>query len=202
MKVFYRKSYGCFVFTDRYVRPWWWSFRLRPALISVRFSFLSYLRCLWRSALLLLMTSPSTKSTPTGTSESLNTNTPSSIASAASQRAVEPPRLEKSVDYVLDNLRETKHMIASLLEREKRLKSEVQQLREQGKLDHLVDEDDPQKFNGDGLSISLYKGRKRRVYDSAIQMEIDAKQKELIASSTWPTAGINSLMSSRRRTGG
>ena len=27
MKVFYRKAYGCFVCTDRYVRPWWWSFR-------------------------------------------------------------------------------------------------------------------------------------------------------------------------------
>lgn len=27
MKVFYRKAYGCFVCTDRYYRPWWWSFR-------------------------------------------------------------------------------------------------------------------------------------------------------------------------------
>ena len=83
------------------------------------------------------------------------------------------------MEYVLDNLRETKHMIASLQEREKRLKSEVQQLHDQGKLDHLVDADDPQKFNGDGLSVSLCKGRKRRVYDSAVQMEIDAKQKEI-----------------------
>lgn len=70
-------------------------------------------------------------------------------------------------------------MIASLQEREKRLKSEVKQLHEQGKLDHLVDADDPQKFNGDGLSVSLCKGRKRRIYDSAVQMEIDAKQKEI-----------------------
>ena len=70
-------------------------------------------------------------------------------------------------------------MIASLLEREKRLKSEVQQLHEQGKLDHLVDPDDPKKFNGDGLSVSLIKGKKRRVYESAVQMEIDAKQKEI-----------------------
>jgi hypothetical protein len=27
MKVFYRKSFGCFVCTDRYVRPWWWGIR-------------------------------------------------------------------------------------------------------------------------------------------------------------------------------
>ena len=70
-------------------------------------------------------------------------------------------------------------MIASLQEREKRLKAEVGQLHEQGKLDHLVDEDDPQKFNGDGLSVSLCKGKQRRVYDSAVQMEIDVLQKQI-----------------------
>ena len=87
------------------------------------------------------------------------------------------PELEKSVTYVLDTLRETKHMIASLQEREKRLKAEVQQLQDLHKLDHLVDPEDPQKFN---LAwVSLCKGRKRRVYDSAVQMEIDAKQKEI-----------------------
>ena len=59
---------------------------------------------------------------------------------------------------MLATLRETKHMIASLQEKEKRLKAEVGQLHEEGKLDHLVDKDDPQKFNGDGLSVSLCKG--------------------------------------------
>jgi hypothetical protein len=80
---------------------------------------------------------------------------------------------------VLESLRETKHMINSLQEREKRLKSEVAQLHEQGRLDHLVDEDDPQKFNGDNITVSICKGRKKRVYESAVQMEIDAKQKEI-----------------------
>ena len=27
MKVYYRKAYGCFIFTDRYIRPWWWQWR-------------------------------------------------------------------------------------------------------------------------------------------------------------------------------
>lgn len=27
MKVFYRKAFGCFICTDRYIRPWWWGFR-------------------------------------------------------------------------------------------------------------------------------------------------------------------------------
>ena len=125
-------------------------------------------------------TSPTTKSTQPGTSANSNTNTPSNTSNAASPKGPwNRPELEKSVDYVLDNLRETKHMIASLQEREKRLKAEVSQLHDQGKLDHLVDADDPQKFNGDGLSVSLCKGRKRRVYESAVQMEIDAKQKEI-----------------------
>ena len=111
-------------------------------------------------------TSPTTKSTQPGTSASSNTNTASNTLNAASPKGPwNRPELEKSVDYVLDNLRETKHMIASLQEREKRLKAEVSQLHDQGKLDHLVDADDPQKFNGDGLSVSLCKGRKRRVYD-------------------------------------
>jgi hypothetical protein len=123
------------------------------------------------------MTLNSTKSTVNGTSESVSTSTPSNIASAAGPWI--RPELNRSPDYVLESLRETKHMINSLQEREKRLKSEVAQLHEQGKLDHLVDEDDPQKFNGDNISVSICKGRKKRVYESAVQMEIDAKQKEI-----------------------
>ena len=126
------------------------------------------------------MTSPTTKSSLTGTSASASTSTSANTLNAASPKGPwNRPELEKSVTYVLDTLRETKHMIASLQEREKRLKSEVAQLHEQGKLDHLVDSDDPQKFNGDGLSVSLVKGRKSRVYDDAVQAEIDAKQKEI-----------------------
>ena len=70
-------------------------------------------------------------------------------------------------------------MIASLQEKEKRLKAEVNELHSKGQLDHLVDADDPQKFIGDGITVSICKGRKRRVYDDAIQAEIDAKQKEI-----------------------
>lgn len=127
-----------------------------------------------------MTTSPTTNSTPTGTSEKLSTSTASSTVNAAGSKGPwSHPELERSPDYVLDSLREVKHMIASLQEKEKRLKSEVAQLHEQGKLDHLMDENDPQKFNGDGLSVSLCRGRKRRVYDDDIQVEIDAKQKEI-----------------------
>ena len=126
------------------------------------------------------MTLNSTKSVTPGTSESVKPSTPASISNVATNAGPwTRPELERSPDYVLESLRETKHMINSLQEREKRLKSEVAQLHEQGRLDHLVDEDDPQKFNGDNITVSICKGRKKRVYESAVQMEIDAKQKEI-----------------------
>lgn len=126
------------------------------------------------------MTLNTTRSMQPGTSASSNTNTTSNTSNVATPKGPwNRPELDKSPDYVLESLRETKHMINSLQEREKRLKSEVAQLHEQGKLDHLVDADDPQKFNGDGLSVSICKGRKKRVYESAVQMEIDVLQKQI-----------------------
>ena len=71
-------------------------------------------------------------------------------------------------------------MIASLQEKEKRLKSDRPCCTNRASSIIQVDADDPQKFNGDGLSISLgAKAESAVVGDSAIQMEIDAKQKEI-----------------------
>ena len=64
--------------------------------------------------------------TETGTSEKSSINTASNIANAAGSKGPwNHPELDRSPDYVLATLRETKHMIASLQEKEKRLKSEV-----------------------------------------------------------------------------
>ena len=125
-------------------------------------------------------TSPTTKFTQPGTSASSNTNTTSSTANAATPKGPwNRPELNKNPNQVLDVLRETKHMIANLQDREKRLKAEVQQLFDSGALASLVDENDPQKFHGDGVSVSICKGRKTRTYDSAVQMEIDVLQKQI-----------------------
>ena len=104
---------------------------------------------------------------------------------------------------MLATLRETKHMIASLQEKEKRLKSEVGQLHEQGKLDGLVDPDDPQKFNGDSVSVSLCKGlyEKDAFTTPPFRWRSTPSKRRLIGSSTWPTGGSSSPMSSRLRTG-
>ena len=110
-----------------------------------------------------------------GTSESLSTSTPANTSNVASPKGPwSHPELDRSPDYVLATLRETKHMITSLQEKEKRLKSKWVSCMNRASLTWWM----PmiRKFNGDGLSISLYEAG-RRVYDSAIQMEIDAKQR-------------------------
>ena len=47
MKTFYRKGYGCFVETDVYYRPWWYTFRQymkpRPSRSAFILSFLASL---------------------------------------------------------------------------------------------------------------------------------------------------------------
>jgi hypothetical protein len=115
-----------------------------------------------------------------GTSESLKPSTPANTLNAAGNKGPwTRPELEKNPNQVLDVLRETKHMIANLQDREKRLKAEVQQLFDSGALASMVDENDPQKFHGDGVSVSICKGRKTRTYDSAVQMEIEVLQKQI-----------------------
>jgi hypothetical protein len=115
-----------------------------------------------------------------GTSESLKPSTPANTSNAASNNGPwTRPELEKNPNQVLDVLRETKYMIANLQDREKRLKAEVQQLFDSGALASMVDENDPQKFHGDGVSVSICKGRKTRTYDSAVQMEIEVLQKQI-----------------------
>ena len=89
------------------------------------------------------------------------------------------PELTGSPDYVLETLRETKHMISSLQEREKRLKADVQKMHEAGELAHLVDDENSQKYNGQGVSVTLMPGRKTRKWDSAVQMELDRLQQEI-----------------------
>lgn len=70
-------------------------------------------------------------------------------------------------------------MINSLQEREKRLKADVQKMYETGEMAHLVDDENSQKYNGSGVSVTLMPGRKTRKWDSAVQMELDKLQKEV-----------------------
>ena len=98
------------------------------ALTPVRFSLPSFFRwlqrLLFRLSTMTKTTSPTTKSdlpssTPTGTSEKSNTSTPSNTSNAASPKGPwNRPELNRSPDYVLATLQETKHMIASLQEKE------------------------------------------------------------------------------------
>ena len=117
---------------------------------------------------------------PTGTSASSNTGTSANTWSAVSNAGPwKGPELTASPDYILETLRETKHMINSLQEREKRLKADVQKMYEEGAMAHLVDDENSQKYNGSGVSVTLMPGKKKRTWDSAVQMELDRLQQEV-----------------------
>ena len=89
------------------------------------------------------------------------------------------PELTGSPEFVLDSLRETQHMINALEAKKKRHKAELIKLHADGLLDQFADESDPQKFNGDGVTVALCQGRTKRIYDEIVQMELDAKQQEI-----------------------
>ena len=89
------------------------------------------------------------------------------------------PELTKNPEFVLNTLRETQHMINSLLARKEGLKKEVNELFEAGQLAHLVDEQDNRKYNGDGISVAICKGKTKRIYDDAVQAEIDELQQQI-----------------------
>ena len=82
------------------------------------------------------------------------------------------PTLEVNVTDALRELREVKSMLASLQEREKRLKAQVDQFHTEGGLSHLVDENNSNLFHASGLSLSLCQGRKTRKWHSSVQEQI------------------------------
>ena len=126
------------------------------------------------------MTSQPTNCTLTGTQETLNACTPPNISNGATPKGPwNGPELKKSPNFVFDTLRETQHMINSLTARKEGLKKEVNQLYEAGELAQFVDEQDNRKYNGDGISVAICKGKTKRIYDDAVQAEIDALQQQI-----------------------
>ena len=98
------------------------------------------------------------------------------------------PTLEMSVTESLRELREVKSMLASLQEREKRLKAQIDQFHTDGGLSHLVDENNSNLFHASGMSLSLCQGRRTRKWHSSVQeqiAELEAKieQVQMIAES-------------------
>ena len=80
---------------------------------------------------------------------------------------------------MLDSLRETQQMINSLQDKAKKMKAEIDQMYRDGDMAHLVDDENSDKYNGHGCSMSLCSGKKTRVWEPAVQMELDRLQKEM-----------------------
>ena len=115
-----------------------------------------------------------------GTSANASTSSAPNTSNGASVKGPwQGPELTKSPEYILDALRETQHMINSLQERAKKLKAEVHDMYGKGELAHLVDDENSDKYNGHGVSVTLCKGKVKRVWASAVQMELDKIQGEM-----------------------
>ena len=124
----------------------------------------------------MTQTLPSTTSM-TAPSSDLNSNTPATICTDASPWT--QPELEKSPDHTLELLRETQHMLKALEEKQKRLKGDVEKLYQNGRLAHLVDENNSQKFNGHGISVTLCPGKAKRVWSPEVQQQLDVLQAQI-----------------------
>ena len=124
-----------------------------------------------------LPTTSFTQTSTTAPSSDLNSNTPATISTDASPWT--QPELEKSPDHTLELLRETQHMLKGLEEKQKRLKSDVQKLYQNGHLAHLVDEENSQKYNGPGISVTLVPGKSKKQWSPEVQSEIDKLQKQI-----------------------
>jgi len=122
------------------------------------------------------MTKSMTPGTPANVSTTQTANTSNDVSGKGPWQA---PELTRSPEYVLDTLRETQHMINSLQERAKKLKAEVNDMYKLGLMAHLVDEENSDKYNATGVSVTLCKGKVKREWDSAVQMELDKIQGEM-----------------------
>lgn len=117
--------------------------------------------------------------TPGMTDSVSTTKTRNTSNGATAKGPLQAPELTKSPEYVLDALRETQHMIHSLQERAKKLKAEVDVMYRDGLMAHLVDDENSDKYNGTGVSVTLCAGKKTRTWDSAVQMELDHLQQQM-----------------------
>jgi hypothetical protein len=123
-------------------------------------------------------TTTNTETLKTTKSSAANSSTPATISTDVSPWI--QPELEKSPDHTLELLRETKHMINSLQDREKRLKGDIEKLYQDGSLAALVDEENSQKYNGPGVSVMLVPGKSKKQWSPEVQSEIDKLQRQIL----------------------
>lgn len=73
---------------------------------------------------------------------------------------------------IMDQLRDIKRMQQSLSEKEATLKKELHDRYVDGDLAEFVSDDNSQKFVGDGVTVSLCSGRKKRVWDESVKQQL------------------------------
>ena len=118
----------------------------------------------------MTQTLPSTTSTIAPSSD-LNSNTPATTCTDVSPWT--QPELKKNPALTLEKLRDVKQQLTSLVETEAQLKAAVAEYYEEGLLAEYVDEQNSQKYNGNGISVMLVSGRKVRKWDPEVQQQLD-----------------------------
>ena len=118
-----------------------------------------------------------TNSTPICPLKPLSISTPAPISKDASPWT--QPELEKDPRETLEALRENQLAIKDLEEKNKRLRSRVEKHYESGELAGLVDDENSQKFNYQGVSATLCPGKPKRKWSPEVQQQLDALQAQI-----------------------
>ena len=100
-----------------------------------------------------------------------NFNTP--VTTSTDVSPWKQPELKKNPGLTLEKLRDVKQQLTSLAETEAQLKAAVAEYYEEGLLAEYVDEENSQKYNGNGISVMLVSGRKTRKWDPEVQQQLD-----------------------------
>ena len=113
----------------------------------------------------------SMQTSTTTTSSEPSTSTPANIWNDVSPWT--HPELVKNPALAFEKLRDVKQQITSLVETEAQLKTAIAEYYEDGLLADYVDEENPAKFNGNGISVTMTTGRKTRTWDPEVQQQLD-----------------------------
>ena len=111
------------------------------------------------------------KSAQTSTQKISNAPTPSSTSSDASTPPWKEPELEVNVPMLLENLRETQHMIDALEQRKANFLADLTRLNDNGQLDAYRDEEKQERINFDGVTFTQ-QTRKKKVWDAEVKKEL------------------------------
>ena len=114
---------------------------------------------------------PSMKSAQTSNQKTSNVPTPSNTSSDVSTPPWSEPELEVNVPMLLENLRETQHMLDALQQRKANFLVDLNRLDKSGQLDAYRDKEKQERINFEGVTFTQQR-RKKKVWDAEVKKEL------------------------------